>query len=236
MISLFDNLRDMSFASVFLKMMLSLVCGGIIGIEREYKRRSAGFRTHILICVGACMTTLTGQYLTLFMHYTTDMARLGAQVIAGIGFIGAGAIIRTPRRQVRGLTTSAGLWAVAITGLTFGAGFYEGGLIATALIFIVESVLSKFEYNIKYLSKDRTIYIEYRNKKTLDKIFEIFDTNMIKIDHIEIAKLAKYDANNEQYRCAIITIQPNHVDLIDELLEQIEQVDDVDLVDLLLSR
>lgn len=126
MLTLFDGLRDVTIWSVALRMTLAVVCGGIIGIEREYKRRPAGFRTHILICLGAAMTTLTSQYLYLVLGQYTDMARLGAQVVAGIGFIGAGTIIVTRRQRVKGLTTAAGLWAAAIIGLALGGGFYEG--------------------------------------------------------------------------------------------------------------
>ena len=125
MLPIFDGLRDVTMASITLRMVLATICGGIIGVEREYKRRPAGFRTHILICLGAAMTTLTSQYLCM-AHYYTDAARLGAQVIAGVGFIGAGTIIVTRRQRVKGLTTAAGLWASAIVGLSIGAGFYEG--------------------------------------------------------------------------------------------------------------
>ena len=88
--------------------VLAVLCGGLIGLEREYKRRPAGFRTHILICLGAAMTTLTSQHLYLNMGMYTDVSRLGAQVIAGVGFIGAGTIIVTKRQRVKGLTTAAG--------------------------------------------------------------------------------------------------------------------------------
>ena len=91
MLSVFDSLRDVTLLSVSARMVLAVLCGGVIGIEREYKRRPAGFRTHILICLGAAMTTLTSQFLYLELHYYTDMARLGAQVVAGVGFIGAAA-------------------------------------------------------------------------------------------------------------------------------------------------
>ena len=131
MLSIFDPLREMSFLSVLIRLLLVVLCGGVIGIEREYKRRPAGFRTHILICLGAAMTTLTSQYMYLCMGYFTDMARLGAQVIAGIGFIGAGTIIVTRRQRVKGLTTAAGLWTTAIIGLTLGAGYFEAGLLAS---------------------------------------------------------------------------------------------------------
>ena len=95
MLPIFDGLRDVTLASVTTRMLLAVLCGGLIGIERAYKRRPAGFRTHILICLGAAITTLTSQFLYLNLHYYTDMARLGAQVVAGIGFIGAGTIVVT---------------------------------------------------------------------------------------------------------------------------------------------
>ena len=107
MLSVFDSLRDINVLSVSVRMLLAVICGGVIGIEREFKRRPAGFRTHILICLGAAMTTLTSQYLYLYMHYYTDMARLGAQVVAGIGFIGAGTIIVTRRGRGARLVPAA---------------------------------------------------------------------------------------------------------------------------------
>ena len=125
MLSIFDGLRDITLASITLRMLLSVLCGGLIGIERAYKRRPAGFRTHILICLGASMTTITSQFLYLNLHYYTDMARLGAQVVAGIGFIGAGTIIVTRRQRVKGLTTAAGLWTAAIIGLAIGGGWWR---------------------------------------------------------------------------------------------------------------
>ena len=145
MLSIFDGLRTVTTAAVTVRLLLSVLCGGLIGLERAYKRRPAGFRTHILICMGASLTTMTSQFLYLNMHYFTDMARLGAQVVAGIGFIGAGTIIVTRGQRVKGLTTAAGLWAAAIIGLAIGGGFYEGGLVATVLVLLAELVLAKVE-------------------------------------------------------------------------------------------
>ena len=122
MLDIFEGLRQLSLATVALRMFLAVICGGIIGIERTMSRHTAGFRTHILVCLGASLTTLTSQYLFLYMGYFTDISRLGAQVIAGIGFLGAGTII-TSKQRVRGLTTAAGLWTSAIIGLANGAGF-----------------------------------------------------------------------------------------------------------------
>lgn len=117
-------------------------------MEREFKRRSAGFRTHILICLGAAMTTLTSEFWLVYMRYYLDAARLGAGVVAGMGFIGAGTIIVTRRQRVKGLTTAAGLWTVAVVGLAIGAGFYEGGVLTTVLILLAEMLFSKLEYHI----------------------------------------------------------------------------------------
>ena len=135
MLHIFDFAREMNTLAVAFRLVLAVLCGGLIGIEREYKRRPAGFRTHILICLGAAMTTLTSQYMFLTMHLYTDVARLGAQVIAGIGFIGAGAIM-VQRHAVHGLTTAAGIWVAAGIGMAVAAGLYEVGIAATVLSLI----------------------------------------------------------------------------------------------------
>ena len=174
MSTFFDSLRDINMVSVSVRMLLAVVCGGVIGMEREYKRRPAGFRTHILICLGAAMTTLTSQYLYLYMHYYTDMARLGAQVVAGIGFIGAGTIIVTRRQRVKGLTTAAGLWTSAIVGLALGGGFYEGGIFTTVLILLAELVFARLEYRMLENAPEINLYMEYTDRTCLEKVLKLF--------------------------------------------------------------
>ena len=204
MLTLFDGLRDVTIWSVALRMTLAVVCGGIIGIEREYKRRPAGFRTHILICLGAAMTTLTSQYLYLVLGQYTDMARLGAQVVAGIGFIGAGTIIVTRRQRVKGLTTAAGLWAAAIIGLTLGGGFYEGGLFATFLILIAELFFSRVEYRMLQNAPAVNLYVEYSDNKTMDTLLQEFREHGLKILNMGIIHSK---SNEEHNACAIFTLR-----------------------------
>ena len=204
MLSVFDGLRDVTIASVALRMTLAVICGGIIGIEREYKRRPAGFRTHILICLGAAMTTLTSQYLYLVLGQYTDMARLGAQVVAGIGFIGAGTIIVTRRQRVKGLTTAAGLWAAAIIGLALGGGFYEGGLFATALIMIAELFFSRVEYRMLENAPEVNLYIEYSGNATLDELLREFRERGLKILNMGIIHS---NSNEKHNACAIFTLR-----------------------------
>ena len=183
MLSIFDPIRDVTLASITVRLLLAVICGGLIGLERAYKRRPAGFRTHILICMGACMTTMTSQYLFLNMHYYTDMARLGAQVVAGIGFIGAGTIIVTRRQRVKGLTTAAGLWTAAIIGLAFGGGFYEGGFYATFLVLFAELVFSRIENRILDDVPEINLYMEYVDKDCLNKVLDLFRQHKLTISH-----------------------------------------------------
>ncbi len=188
MIHLFDTCRDLTLLSMFLRLTLALISGGCIGAERELKRRSAGFRTHILICLGAAVAALTGQFLAVYMHYYTDMTRLGAQVIAGIGFIGAGAIITTQGTRVRGLTTSAGLWAAGIVGLCYGAGFYEGGIAITILILLAEFFLSKMEWAIRNRTPEITVYLEYKDKMAMNRVTALLKEHTAKIVNSEYGR------------------------------------------------
>lgn len=200
MLNSLDFLRDITTLSVLVRMVVAVLCGGAIGVEREHKRRPAGFRTHILICLGAAMTTMTSQFLYLHMGLYTDIARLGAQVIAGIGFIGAGTIIVTKRRQVKGLTTAAGLWTCAIIGLAIGAGYYEAGVIATVLILFAEVFFSRFEYWVIVNSRNLNIYVEYESNESLDSVIRYLKQNRVILLDLEITR----SGNNS---CAILQLQ-----------------------------
>lgn len=204
LLSVFDAVRGTNLQSTMCKLFTVVLCGGIIGIEREYKRRPAGFRTHILIGIGAAMTTLTGQFITADLSMTADVGRLGAQVIAGIGFIGAGTIIVSKRNRVKGLTTAAGLWTTAIIGLAIGMGFYECGIIATLLIMFAELVLSRLESMLHVKCQEIHLYIEYVGSGYLNHIIEYFRKENIPMLDVEVIKKTKKDGKNN---IAIITIQ-----------------------------
>lgn len=204
MLEIFDSLRDVTLAAVTLRLVLAVLCGGVVGIERAYKRRPAGFRTHILICLGAAMTTLTSQYLYLNMHYYTDMARLGAQVVAGIGFIGAGTIIVTRRQHVKGLTTAAGLWTAAIVGLALGAGFYEGALLTIFMILVAELVFSKLEFRILDNVPEINLYMEYTDQYCLDNVLKLYRERNLKILNLQITRSSGTKTHNA---CAIFTLR-----------------------------
>lgn len=223
MLEIFDFQRvDINVLTISVRLVLALICGGIIGLERERKRRPAGFRTHILICIGAAMTTLTSQYI-ISQGFNTDVARLGAQVIAGIGFIGAGTIIVTKRKSVKGLTTAAGLWASAIVGLCAGAGFIEGALITTVIIIIAELVLARFEYFVISNSSTTTIFVEYSDTSKLTSIVETVKDNSSYIRDIEITK--SNSENNTS--CAIFSIQMPRRKSHEKLINLISNIEGV---------
>ncbi len=144
-----------------IKMVLAVIFSGVIGYEREHSHRPAGFRTHILVAVGAALVMMTSKFV--FQEYegltSFDPTRLGAQVISGIGFLGAGTILREGF-SVKGLTTAASLWAVSCIGLAVGAGYYIGALVTTLVIYITLNTLKRF---VAKSNPSRNIYIEADN-------------------------------------------------------------------------
>ena len=117
------------------RMIVASICGGLIGLEREMKGRPAGLKTFSLVCIGATLAMITNEYISRNFGGSGDLARMAAQVISGIGFLGAGTIIVTGTNQVRGLTTAAALWVTAALGISIGAGFYFGAFGGVAVIF-----------------------------------------------------------------------------------------------------
>ena len=130
----FNQLGDVTnILTICVRILAAIICGGILGLERERKKHAAGFRTYILVCLGSAVVMMLNDFLTI--KSGSDAARLGAQVISGIGFLGAGTILITSKNRIKGLTTAAGLWTSACTGLAIGAGFYTLAFIASILIF-----------------------------------------------------------------------------------------------------
>lgn len=176
-------LRELNLESVVLRLALAALFGGMIGLERGRKRRPAGFRTYMLACLGAALTMMLGQYEVAMLTAAqstlpeaaavrSDVCRFGAQVINGIGFLGAGTIIVTGHQGIKGVTTAAGLWASACMGLAIGAGFYECVILAFALIFLVMRLLPGIEVAIMERSRIMNVYVEMRS---LDHIGDVLD-------------------------------------------------------------
>ncbi len=225
MLHLFDFAREMTVLSVAVRMFAAFLCGGLIGLEREFKRRTAGFRTHILISLGACIAILTNLYLYQAMHLYTDISRLGAQVIAGIGFIGAGTIIVTKRRRVKGLTTAAGLWTAAIIGLACGAGFLECALFATAMVLLAEVFLVKLEYALNTKADDARFYVEYAKAETMEEVLRLLREKGISISDLEITRSAVVSGTPRF--CAMLAVKGSRKKLDEEFTQSLNALKDV---------
>ena len=181
-------LREINLVSIVIRLTLATLCGGLIGIERGRKKRPAGFRTHILVCIGATITMITNQYVVDIMGATADPTRLGAQVISGIGFLGAGTILVTGRQQVKGLTTAAGLWSLACIGLAIGIGFYEVAILGCLFIFGGMSILHKLDHYLMTRAKVMEFYIELNDIESMSHLIQIIKENEMKVSCIEVIK------------------------------------------------
>lgn len=149
--------------SIAVRLTLAMVMGALIGYERASKKSTAGLRTFSIVCVSSALTMILNEYLVL-THGSGDITRLSAQVISGIGFLGAGTIVITGHQrgqQVKGLTTAAGLWASACMGLAVGVGFYEGAIIMCAFLFLVIVSLNRLDERYLKASSVVRIYLEY---------------------------------------------------------------------------
>jgi putative Mg2+ transporter-C (MgtC) family protein len=181
------ELMGYQIVSTLVRLLLALLCGGVLGIERGRKKRPAGFRTYMLVCLGAALVMMTNEYICK-MTGSGDVARMGAQVISGIGFLGAGTIIVTGRNRVKGLTTAAGLWAAACIGLAIGIGYYSGALIGTVMIFVAMAALHNVDERVMADTKVLNLYIEFEKLSFIGKFLEYIKERDIKVSDLEITR------------------------------------------------
>lgn len=225
MLSCFDFIREMDLLSTTIRLVLATVCGGLIGLEREFKHRPAGFRTHILICMGSAITIMTNLYLYQVMHLYTDISRLGAQAIAGIGFIGAGTIIVTKRQRVKGLTTAAGLWTSAIIGLACGAGYVECAVFATVMVLFAEMILIKIEYRFAKKKDYINIYVEYKQAAAIEEIIRRLKSEKLAITDMEISRIA--EGEDTFHYNSVITVRTSQDYMDNVVIKALASVQDV---------
>lgn len=229
MLSIFDGLRDITTLSTTIRMLIAVLLGGAIGMERSYKNRPAGFRTHILVCVGACIASMTGIYLYLNMHLPTDISRMGAQIVSGLGFIGGGTIIVINNKKIKGLTTAAGLWACGIIGLAIGAGFYEGAILGTALILITETLFAYLGSKISHNSAFQ-ILLQYNEKNALNIVMRYCKDKRMVISNL--AATGKRDDVMSVYS-VILTVRPREKVDHDRIADHINEIPGVTSVEIL---
>lgn len=186
--------RELNIVTILVRVVLALIIGGVIGLERESKKQPAGFRTYMLVCLGAALVMMTNQYIAEYFG-TGDPSRLGAQVISGIGFLGAGTIIVTRRSQVRGLTTAAGLWSAACIGVAVGIGFYEGAVIVGGAILLIMTLFQKIDYLLMSNARVFHLYTNFTGTEALNRFVEQCRVCGLKVIDMQISKTGKYEEN-----------------------------------------
>lgn len=184
LLSLFD---EFSYLSIFIRLLLSTIAGAMIGWERGAHGKNAGIRTFSLVCLGAALVMVVNEFL--FNKYSQgDPARLGAQVISGVGFLGVGTIIVTGKSHVKGLTTAATLWATACIGIAIGSGYVFGGLIAMLMILFIMTALAFISRITDEYASQITCYMEVSPDTDAGKLYKYAESHGYIIRSIEKQK------------------------------------------------
>jgi putative Mg2+ transporter-C (MgtC) family protein len=208
------------FNEILLRIGLSLVLGGVIGFERERDNQPAGLRTHMILVIGACLAMILS--INMGVISGNDPARIAAQVISGIGFLGAGAILRYGF-NVKGLTTATTLWTMAIVGLVLGAGYYWVAIISTVLMLIVLAVLDQIEKNHVRVNVVRNIVVDLHDRKSV--IREVRKTIQSLADKVMAYSIQK-SVKNKHLRLEV-TARFKNREKLEDLVEELSEIDGV---------
>lgn len=211
-------LREVTVLAVVLRVTVSILIGGVIGLERGMKHRPAGMRTYMVVCLGACLVMLTNQYIFQIAG-TGDPVRMGAQVVSGIGFLGAGTIVVTRRSQIKGLTTAAGLWAAAGVGLALGIGFYEAAITAAVGLFAVMTLLQRLDNRLHRKTRTVEVYVELDKEMPLGDFLRALRDMDLDVQDVQRESGAT-ESGNRAYIATLKSIRRrNHVEVADEVRE-----------------
>lgn len=216
-------LEEFNTVSIIVRIFLAMMLGGLIGMEREKSRRPAGFRTHILVCVGACMTALIGLYVWNIMGDITDPMRISAQVISGIGFLGVGTILVKENDHITGLTTAAGLWTTAAIGIACGYGFYIAAFVGTLVVAITAAILFKLEKGTRRRNSVISIYLEIAGTEAVNEYTDWFWTEL-KAKNVMIMAPRSAIKHNVGVEVILSVNDEKEVNIILEKIREKEQV------------
>ena len=221
-IEIVGYLRELNVASLIVRFLFAIICGGVIGIERGKKRQAAGLRTHLLVCIGAVCIMIVNQYISVYVDPTADMSRMGAQVVSGIGFLGAGTIIITGKRQIKGLTTAAGLWASAAMGLAIGVAYYECAIIMCIFLYIILQGLNNLDETFIKGHTNLELYLEYDETFRLSCVLK-----EVRCDGWHMANIEHINKHTVGGAMQITITKNTIIKNYDDLLEQIRAMDGV---------
>lgn len=208
-------LRQLNIPSMMLRVLLAMFLGGLIGLDRERKNQPAGFRTYMLVALAAASTQILSQYLDLMLDTQwndayqivgrrTDVVRLGARIVSGVGFIGTGTILLTDRQKVKGLTTASCLWASACMGLAVGAGFYECLLVGLILLILIMKIFPLFEKQVLPRSRNMNFYVEMDSIENVGRVVSRMRAKGITIYDVDLGKI---EQNGESHMRGLFSVR-----------------------------
>lgn len=219
------------FATAIIRLLLGSICGGLIGLKREMKGRPAGLKTFSLVCMGATLVMVTNEFIYVNVANSTgDSARMAAQVISGIGFLGAGTIMTTGNDRVKGLTTAAALWVTAAIGIAIGTGFYFGGIAGLIVLYLSSFTYRYIDAVIVAKSRIMRIYVEGESEEFMLNLVGFFQKN-----EIRIISLIRKDENKWFLKDSAATIEMdlgrkrNHLEILDEIrkMKELRYIEEV---------
>lgn len=208
--------------SVLIRIIIALICGGVLGLERGLKGRPAGLKTFSLVCVGATLVMVTNEYITMKVGGTGDAARMAAQVISGIGFLGAGTIIVTGTNQVKGLTTAASLWVNAAIGIAVGAEFYFGAIVGTFFVCFATALFKWIDTIVVNNALNMRLCVEGTNEEFIHRLLELLASYNIHVKNL--MRTSEYKWYKKDV-CVIMELELKKKYHHAELLKEIENLE-----------
>ena len=219
-----NYLREFNLISVCFRLVLTVILSGAIGIERERHGKAAGLRTHILVCLGSAMASMTGVYIAHTYGGGTDVSRMAAQVISGIGFLGAGTILVRNKSTITGLTTAACIWATGALGLAIGFGFYEAAVICALFMLLTSGKLGNIDRWLSRRSRELSVHVELADASRLgDTVNAIKALDL----HISGVHLATPKSNLPEGIAADMTIGMKKGCPAEKVLDEINSLENV---------
>ena len=186
---LFAGLRTFSFGALALRLIEALICGMMVGIDREMRNKKAGLKTHVLVCIGAALCVIVSECIILGRaDVTTDATRIAANVVTGVGFLCAASLITRGNGSLHGLTTAAGLWTTAVIGLACGIGWLEVGLLASVIVLLVFAVLGRVDAYLTGISRGFDLYAELVDYEDVPLLLDALHDNNVTFSWLQVSK------------------------------------------------